>query len=118
MSYTDDSRSKAADVIHNINQHDDQSPWYYKGVVWLMGVFIDCVFTTEEIDSAQQSQEELAKVMLHVIEGDWTKSDPKLPALFKQLFDACDGDITRLDASIDWALLYRLYMGAASKLES
>lgn len=118
MTYTDDSRFQAGDVIHNVNQHDDQSPWYDKGVVWLMGLFMECVFTTEEIDNARKSKEELAKVMLHIIKGDWTKSDPKNPAVLKQLFDASDGDITRLDAALDWDYLYRLYMGSVEKLKS
>lgn len=118
MTYSDESRFMASDVIHNVNQHDDQSPWYYKSVVWLMGLYMECVFTTEEINNARKGKEELAKVMLGIIEGDWNKNDPNNPPLLKNLYDASDGEISRLDAGLDWDTMYRLYMGSVDKLSS
>ena len=115
--YTSESRQAAADVVLAVNREADEVHWATRAAALIMALGLDAVFTEADLVHAQKGEDELAVVLLKLIEHDWKISHPDGMPAMKQLHEAADGDIELLSKSLDWLYLNRLFNGAITKLE-
>ena len=119
MAFTSESKKAAADVINNLARYGDHLSSADKMGLLVTSLAIEYGLTDEGLRACDDSRY-LQNDLLSLLEGWW--NEPKILESYfggyiKQIHDAAEGDIKRLDQCVDWPDLHRSFRGAFSKLE-
>lgn len=120
MAFTADSKKAAADVIGNLAKHGDHLGYADKMGLLVTSLAIEYGLTDAGLRACKDSEETFKNDLLNLLEGWWT--EPTILESFfggyiKQIYDAAEGDIDRIENGLDWHDLHRSFCGAFSKLE-
>lgn len=120
MAFTPESKKAAADVINNLARYGDHLSSADKMGLLVTSLAIEYGLTDAGLRACDDSEETFRNDLLSLLEGWW--NEPKILESYfggyiKQIHDAAEGDIKRLDQCVDWPDLHRSFRGAFSKLE-
>ena len=120
MPFTPESKKLAADAIHTLSKHGDHLAYVDKMAYLVTSLAIEFGLTDQGLRACDDSEETFKHDLLSLLEEWWT-SPTILNSYFggyiKHLYDAAEGDISKIDNAVDWQSLHLVFCGAFSKLK-